>query len=575
MMVNLHGVSGGVGVAAVIASSERPLVFGIPGGYMGVVFDELRRSYHDVETVLVREESLGTVMAESKARLTGVPAVVMAQGAWILGDASIGIMEAHLASTPMVILLDATDGGQYSHNGPYQAGGGGYGAFDLPAAMQAITKRTFVAHEPLQAVQMTQLAFKHSVEGEPGPVAVVFFERSIHGLLDEAASSRINLAPNVMKRVDRAPAESDIQSAASLLSESGRRRVIIAGNGIRLADARAELISFAERWGAAVVTTPAGKGTIDENHRLAGGSIGIHGQNAANALVAEADAVVAVGTKLGATDTFTGNPAFLDARRQVIVKIDIEPLNINWPVAVSHGVVGDAKAVLPALTSAVDGNPEDASEWVSGLRAKHGYYGDKLTQSFDDGVSPRYLAHLIGTTVPDGAVVCCDAGENRIFMLHDCPSLEGAEFLQPNGGGGMGYAVPAALGAGYAGGYEHTVAVTGDGGYAMVLHGLMTAVENQRRLSVVVFQNGTLGWVQHGQDDDPHMAKFHDFDLAAIAQAMGCRAVTVDDSDSLEAALRDGFGYDGVSVICVKTSLQESFKTITSDWGREVQHLAL
>src|SRR5699024_10559614 len=100
-------------------------------------------------------------------------------GAWILGVGGAGILEAHLSSTPMVILTDMTEGGDNSHMGPYQGGAGGYGTYDLPQALGAITKRTFVARSAAQAAEMTQLAIIHATSGEPGPVAVIFHSQAV------------------------------------------------------------------------------------------------------------------------------------------------------------------------------------------------------------------------------------------------------------------------------------------------------------------------------------------------------------------------------------------------------------
>ena len=159
-------ITGAAGVARIIASLEEPVVLGIPGGHMMSVFDALWSHQDGVRTLLLREESLATVMAEAIGRLTSQPAVVMGQGAWVLGNAGIGIMEAHTGSSPMLILIDATEGGSFSHHGPYQSGYGDYGAYDIVNGLRAITKRVFVALDPVQAIQMTQLAVKHAVAGQ-------------------------------------------------------------------------------------------------------------------------------------------------------------------------------------------------------------------------------------------------------------------------------------------------------------------------------------------------------------------------------------------------------------------------
>src|SRR5699024_7132405 len=251
----------------VIAGLDRPLVFGLPGGHTVEVFDALRDHAESVEAVLVREESLGTVMAEAYGRLAGSPAIVIAQGAWILGAGGIGVMEAHLGASPMVILLDATEGGSCSHHGPYQSGNGGYGAYDLPAAMAAITKRTFVATYPVQAVEMTRMALAHAVTGEPGPVAVVFHSRSLLERFTEAEARRVRLSTPTPAPAPQPDADS--LAAAAALLDSSERPTILAGNGAR--GAEGAILELAQRLGAPVVTTSSGKGTVPEDHPLAHG----------------------------------------------------------------------------------------------------------------------------------------------------------------------------------------------------------------------------------------------------------------------------------------------------------------
>ena len=106
--------------------------------------------------------------------------------------------------------------------------------------------------------------------------------------------------------------------------------------------------------------------------------------------------------------------------------------------------------------------------------------------------------------------------------------------------------------------------MAGDGGYAMSLHGLMTAVENGRRLLVVVMDNQALGWVLHGQGERPYMAEFAHFDLAAIAGAIGCAATEARTEAEVRSAVANALHEPGVHVLVVHTSLAESFLTIQS-----------
>lgn len=554
--------TGAEGVAAVIAEMDSPVVYGMPGGHMITVFDALR-DRPEVETVLVREESLATVMAEAHGRLTGRPAVAMGQGAWILGNAGIGIMEAHLGSSPVVLLVDATEGASFAHHGPYQDGMAAYGGYDLAAALQAITKRTFVALDPVQAVQLTQLAVKHATTGEPGPVAVVFHSRSLGRRFPKP-----DKAPRLRRSAGYWPAstpppDSAAVSRAAELVHASSRPVLVSGNGVRLARAETELRTFAERFDVPMVTTAAGKGTVDETHPLAAGVVGGFGaHDAANAVLGDADLVIAVGTKLSPTDTANETPELIDPSRQRIVHIDVEPLNISWTVPADVPLVSDAAETLAALTKAVDHYEGQGRSRVA--QAAAGAPDKALGEEFGG----RRVARLLGELLPPDAVVTCDAGENRLFILHDYRVRQGGTVLQPNGGGGMGYAVPAALAAARLFPERLAVAVCGDGGLAMSLHGLMTAVESGARMVVVVMDNQALGWVLHGQRDRPFMSSFASFDLAAIAAAMGCSAVRVDSAEEFSAAIRAAADAPGVSVVVAKTTLAEKYQDVASSLTR-------
>ena len=127
--------------------------------------------------------------------------------------------------------------------------------------------------------------------------------------------------------------------------------------------------------------------------------------------------------------------------------------------------------------------------------------------------------------LPEDSIVTCDAGENRILMTHFYQTKKAGGFLQAAGTGPMGFALPAALGAKLVHPDRAVVAVCGDGGFAMTMNGLMTGIEHDIPIVVVVLNNNALGWVYHGSG--PFGAEFKDFDHAGIARAMGCNGVRI------------------------------------------------
>ena len=156
--------------------------------------------------------------------------------------------------------------------------------------------------------------------------------------------------------------------------------------------------------------------------------------------------------------------------------------------------------------------------------------------------------------LPDDAIVTCDAGENRILMTHFYQTKQAGRLSaggrlradglrHPGGAGGAKLVHPD----------RPVVAVCGDGGFAMTMNGLMTAIEQDIPIITVVFNNKALGWVLHGSG--PFAAEFNDFDHAAIARAMGCHGVRVNDPAALGPALREALGARVPTVIDVRTSL--------------------
>jgi acetolactate synthase-1/2/3 large subunit len=359
-----------------------------------------------------------------------------------------------------------------------------------------------------------------------------------------------------------------VEQAARLLAEAARP-VIIAGNGVRVSQAYAELVTLAEMLGAPVASTAGGKGTFAETHDLALGTCGNFGTPLANATVGAADVVLVVGSKLGVTDTAYENPKLLNPQRQILIQIDIEPKNISWTIPAEVPLIGDAKTVLSQLTAALaeritKEKREAARAQLRSARQQYGFFNALEFVSNAAPVLPQRVIKEIHNTVANDAIIACDAGENRIFMTHYFQTKAPGTFIQPAGVGGMGYAIPAALAAKLIYPQRQVVAVSGDGGFAIGMNGFMTAIEERIPVVSVVFNNGALGWVKHGQGERNIACDFADFDHAGIARAMGCGGIRVEQPNQLVPALQEALASDRPFVVDVHTSLSESFVKVTS-----------
>lgn len=558
-------VRGAEAVVRVLEEAGIDMVFGIAGGNMGRLYDALYDHQDSVRAVLVRHEQLASVMAEVYGRLTGKPGVCTGQGIFMLANGFLGTLEAHFGASPMLFLTDFSDVAPFTQHAPYQAGQADYGGADTRNALAAVTKQTFVARQPAEAAHGTQLAIKHALSGERGPVAVIYHSACFQGDIDPAARPFLYPTENYLPKP--APADpADIQAAAAALA-AAERPVIVAGNGVRIAKAYDQLAELAARMGAPVATTASGKGVYPEIGDWALGVCGNFGQTTANAVIGEADLVLAIGTRLGPADTANENPAMIDPGRQTIVQIDVEPKNASWTFPNDVTVVGDAALALDQLLAALAPPAADAMQarrsGLAAARETHGFFSDPGYESDETPIMPQRLFKEVAAATARDALFTCDAGENRLFMTHYFQTKSAGSLLMP-GIGAMGYAVPAALAGKLVYPNRQVVAMTGDGGFGMAINGIMTAIDEDIPIVTVVLNNSALGWVKHGQGNRTIASTFSHMNFAEIAKSMGANGIRVESPAEIGPAMEAAFASGRPTVVDVVTSFEPNFRDVTS-----------
>jgi|SRR5690625_55924 len=550
-------------VVQVLKQANIDTVFGIAGGHAGHIWSALEEFQDSIRTILVREESLASVMAEVYGRLTGKPGVIIGQGPWVLGNGLLGTIEAKLSSSPMLLLTDFSDTPNLSLHAPYQSGCGDYGSWDARMAFSAVTKQVFEAHHPAAAVHATQLAIKHALAGQPGPVAVIYSQAAISGTVSPREQPYLYNTQAYIPTNSKAIDNEAVKAASNTLKQA-KRPIIIAGNGVRINQAFTELYNLANTLNIPVVTSPSGKGVFPENNALSLGLYGTYGSPAANAAVHTADVILAIGTKLSASDTAYETRALIDPTRQKIIQVDIEPKNAAWSYPATHTIISQANIALDQLTIASESYDGNGLARNKKLRKHYPCHLSKKTRDESLPMLPQRLIAELQRTLPEDAIVTSDAGENRIFMMRFYQSLQPNGFLQAAGAGPMGYAIPAAMGAKLLNMHRPVIAVCGDGGFAMSMNGLMTAIEAQLPIIVVIFNNQMLGWSTHIRG--PFGAQFANFDHAAIARSLGCNGSSADTPDEFSTALREALLSELPTVIDVKVSDSISYKDLTAQF---------
>ena len=518
-------------------------VFGIPGGGTGQIFQILETKQDRIRTLLVRHEQIAAIMADAYGRASGKPAAIMGQGLFMGSNATFGIMEAMLSSSPMLILTDTSDSGA-AQRPANQSGAGEYGSIDLQSIFKSMTKYTTLATSPKEAVLGTQMAIKHAVSGRPGPPTVLMRSAAIGGQVDVESPPFIHNAAGFLNTAKPASAPVDIQKALEILSES-QRPVIIAGNGVHVAGAHSALQQLAEKLAIPVATSYKGKSAISEDHPLALGMVGTYGQETANRAVGDSDTILVVGALLRSQETVGERPDIFDPNKQRIIQIDIDERNAGWSFPVELGLIGDAKVILEQMVEASNVASLDNSKrqpWADSMPSRReagGYHDQPEMHEESSPVKPQRLIAQLQATMDPSTIYTLDAGNNRTWMAHLYRAQTANTFYSPGGTAGMGWALPAAVGLKLVYPDQPVVAVTGDGGYMMVVNAISTAVQYELPIICVVFNNNTLGMVNDHQPEGHKIAsEFHPTNNATVAEGMGAWGVQVNDSKDIPDALR-------------------------------------
>jgi 3D-(3,5/4)-trihydroxycyclohexane-1,2-dione acylhydrolase (decyclizing) len=363
----------------------------------------------------------------------------------------------------------------------------------------------------------------------------------------------------------RRPRPDDNELAGAIEAiRAAKAPVIISGGGTLYSLATKELTAFADRHGVPVVVTQAGKSSIDERHPLSMGSVGVTGTSAANALVREADVIIAVGTRLqdfttGSWSVF-GNP-------------DVKFVAVNTASfdAAKHNalpVVGDAKVTLAALSAGLGGWTAPAS-----LKDKAANVKAEWMRAAEKALAPTNAplpsdAQVIGATARnrsgENTVLVCAAGGLPGELHKLWPATSPGSYHMEYGFSCMGYEIAGGLGVKMARPDADVVVMVGDGSYMMLNSELATSVMLGKKLTVVMLDNRGYGCINRLQMatgganfnnllKDAYYEELPDIDFRKHAEAMGAVALKVSSIADLEQALKDTRSNDRTTVIVIDT----------------------
>jgi len=506
------------------------VIFGFPGGALLPLYDTLPQ-YPKIRHILVRHEQGAAHAADGYARATGKAGVCLATSGPGATNLVTGIANACLDSVPMVAIT-----GQVAR--PF-IGKDAFQEIDITGITLPITKHNYLVRDAKELAMVVKEAFYIAQTGRPGPVLIDIPKDVFQQEAEFSYPEKINL-PGYKPRLFGHP--SQIKRAAELINNA-ERPIIIAGRGVIISRAFAELKDLAEKAQIPVITTLLGIGCFPETHVLSFGWLGMHGMAYANKAVHHSDVMIAIGMRFD--DRATGVVSHFAPKARVI-HIDIDPAEIGKNVQVDVPIVGNVKNVLEVLNQQIV--PREHLDWfnqVDKWRDEH----PALSIRDSESLLPQYVVRQIYEVTKGDAIIVTGVGQNQMwsaqFYFYDKPN----SLISSGGLGTMGFELPAAMGAKVGQPDETVWCIAGDGGFQMTLQELATVVQENIAVKIAIINNGFLGMVRQWQELFYGRRYVHTPltgpDFVKIAEAYGVSAMRVSDKKLVVSAIEKAMDHKG------------------------------
>lgn len=560
-------------------------IFGIMGSAFMDAMDIFAPA--GIRLIPVVHEQGAAHMADGYSRATGRHGVVIGQNGPGISNCVTAVAAAYWAHSPVVMITPET--------GTMGMGLGGFQeAHQLPMFQEFVKYQGHV-NNPNRMAEYTARCFDRAIS-EIGPTQLNIPRDYFYGDIDVEI-------PQPM-RLDRGPGGERVLAEAVEVLSKAKFPVIISGGGVVMADAMDDCVALAERLGAPVVNSYLHNDSFPASHPLACGPLGYQGSKAAMKLMAQADVVIALGSRLGPFGTLPQHGLDYWPKDAKIIQIDADHKMLGLVKKISVGICGDAGASARALTTmlgdkalACDDNKAERTKTINAEKAswegeldawKHetdDFSQDMIAEAEkEDGnwLAPRQVLRELEKAMPKDVMVSTDIGNINSVANSYLRFERPRSFFAPMSFGNCGYALPTMIGAKCAAPERPAIAYAGDGAWAMSMTEIMTAVRHDIPVTAVVFHNRQWGAEKKNQVDF-YGRRFVAGELespsfADIARSMGAEGVTVDEMGDVGSALKkavDAQMNDGkttvVEVMCNR-ELGDPFRR--DALSKPVRHLA-
>ena len=514
----------------ILAAAGVKRIYGIVGDSLNGLTDAIRRQ-GKIEWIHVRHEEVAAFAAGAEAHLTGELAVCA--GSCGPGNLHLinGLFDCHRSRVPVLAIAAQIPSAEI---------GSGYFQETHPQTLfQECSHYCEFVSSASQMPRALEVAIREAVGKRGVSVLVMPGDVALQPAAAAPAAKLLGLLPPAPVIT---PTKDNLDRLAALLNGDSRV-TILCGSGCQ--GAHDELIALGERLKAPMVHAMRGKEHVEWDNPYDVGMTGLIGFSSGYYAMHDCDVLLMLGTD------FPYRQFYPEGNGVRIAQVDLRPENIGRRVSVDLGVVGDVRAtlaaLLPLLKEKRDGKhlAQAQQHYVKSRKEldhlAQGTLGKRL-------LHPQQIAKAISDQAAEDAVFTCDVG---------LPTVWAARYLAMNGKrrllgsfwhGSMANAMAQAIGAQATFPGRQVISLSGDGGFTMLMGDLLTLTQHKVPVKIVVFNNGTLGFVELEQKS----TGFLDFgvdlqnpNFAAMAEAAGIRGIRLEDAAEVEQGLADAFAHDG------------------------------
>jgi len=517
-------LTGAQAVVKCLVEQGVDTVFGYPGGQIMPLYDALYDA--PLRHILTVHEQGAIHAADGYARASGKVGVCIATSGPGATNLITGLATAYLDSVPLVAITGQVNSALL--------GSDAFQEVDITGISMSVTKHNFLVTDPAKIPDVMRLAFRLARSGRPGPVLI--------DLPKNVQSDSLDSFPARSMVSQQWEPEGGVVAAtrrAAQVIQSAHRPVLVVGGGVIRGNAGDEVRRLAEKYRLPVVSTLMGLGSLPGSHRQFLGLTGMHGHKAANNAICGADLIIAVGSRL--SERITG-----DRRRylagKTLIHIDIDQAEVGKNIDAEIGLVGEIKPLVDILCEAAQGG--DIDDWWQTI--------DSWRQDFARGVQPERLTaegimqQITEQTAGQPVIFATDVGQHQMWAAQHLSIETAGTWLTSGGLGGMGFGLPAAMGAQIAVPNSRVVLIAGDGGFKMTAMELFTIATYHLPVITVIIDNHCLGMVRQWQQvffDQRYSASIapREMDFVGHARSCGVEGIKVSTPEEFGRAFADAW----------------------------------